>query len=56
MGQERFADVVERFTSGFAADVPAEMIKQWQEEFERGFRRLKNLHEMTVNPAELKTG
>src|SRR5437867_1972708 len=35
MGQERFADVVERFTSGFAGgagDAPAETIKRWQED------------------------
>src|SRR2546428_3966282 len=56
MGEERFADVVERFTGGCAGDVPAETIKQCQEEFERGFRRLKDLHEMAVNPAEPKTG
>jgi len=56
MAQERFADVVERFTSGFAADVPAETIKQWQEELERGFRRLHNLHGLLTNPVEPKTG
>src|SRR2546428_1898963 len=54
MGEERFADVVERFTGGCAGDVPAETVKQGQEEFERGFRRLKNLHEMAVNPVEPK--
>ena len=35
MAQERFADVVERFTSGFngaAAAVSPEVAKQWQEE------------------------
>src|SRR2546430_8089620 len=56
MAQERFADVVERFTGGFAADVPAETIKQWQEELERGFRRLRNLHGLVTNPVEPKTG
>src|SRR5207302_8688896 len=56
MGQERFADVVERFSSGFAADAPAETIKQWQEELERGFRRLRNLQGMVTNPVEPKTG
>src|SRR6266404_6470817 len=56
MGQERFADVVERFTTGFAADTPAETIKQWQEELERGFRRLQNLQGLVTNPVEPKTG
>ena len=56
MAQERFADVVERFTNGYAADVPAETIKQWQEELERGVRRLRNLHELVTNPVEPKTG
>src|SRR2546427_9603641 len=59
MGQERFADVVERFTSGFAGGAgapPAETIKRWQEELERGFRRLGNLHGMGMNPVEPKTG
>src|SRR5437879_766055 len=56
MGQERFADVVERFTTGFAADAPAETIKQWQDELERGFRRLRNLQGMVMNPVEPKTG
>jgi polyhydroxyalkanoate synthase len=56
MAQERFADVVERFTSGFAADAPAETIKKWQEELDRGIRRLRNLHELMTNPVEPKTG
>jgi len=59
MGQERFADVVERFTSGFAGGAgapPAETIKRWQEELERGFRRLANLHGLVTNPVEPKTG
>src|SRR5206468_7605736 len=46
----------ERFTSGFAAEAPAETIKQWQEELERGFRRLRNLHGLVTNPVESKTG
>src|SRR5437867_11479948 len=46
----------ERFTSGFAAEAPAETIKQWQEELERGFRRLRNLHGLVTNPVEPKTG
>src|SRR5438128_8589027 len=59
MGQERFTDVLERFTSGFAGGAgapPAETIKRWQEELERGFRRLGNLHGMVMNPVEPKTG
>ena len=43
MAQERFADVVERFTSGFngaAAAVSPEVAKQWQEELERNVRRM----------------
>src|SRR5215471_8296230 len=56
MAPERFVDVVERFTTGFAADAPAETIKQWQEELERGVRRLHNLHELVTNPVEPKTG
>ena len=46
MAQERFADVVERFTSGFngaAAAVSPEVAKQWQEELERNVRRMTNL-------------
>ena len=56
MAQERFADVVERFTSGFAADALAETVKQWQEELERNLRRMRNLHGLLTNPVEPKTG
>ena len=56
MAPERFADVVERFTSGHAADAPAETIRQWQEELDRGVRRLRNLHGLATNPPEPKTG
>ena len=59
MGQERLADIVERFTHGFAAAPPTaspETIKQWQEELDRNFRRLRNLHAMVASPAEPKTG
>jgi len=56
MAQERFADVVERYTSGFAADAPAEMIKKWQEELDRNVRRMRNLHGLITNPVEPKTG
>jgi len=58
MGPERFADVVERFTNGFAGAVepPVEAVKHWQEEIERGFRRLENLQRLVTNPPEPKTG
>jgi len=58
MGPERFADVVERFTNGFAgaAEPPAEAVTQWQEELERGLRRLENLQRLVTNPPEPKTG
>ena len=62
MGQERFADVVERFTNGYAGAVAAaaqaspETVKQWQQEFERNFKRLQNLHAMITNPVEPQTG
>jgi polyhydroxyalkanoate synthase len=60
MGQERFADVVDRFTSGYpdllGATAPPERVKQWQEEFERATRRLGNLQQMITNPVEPKTG
>ena len=59
MGQERFADVVERFTNGFGAAAPnvsPETIKQWQEELDKNYRRLQNLHAMVTNPAEPKVG
>ena len=46
MAQERFADVVERFTSGFngaTAAVSPEIAKQWQDELDRNVRRMTNL-------------
>src|SRR5712691_3119936 len=58
MGQERFADVVERFTNGFAAAAAAaspETVKQWQEELERNVRRLTNLGKL-VTAGEPRTG
>jgi polyhydroxyalkanoate synthase len=58
MGQERFADIVERFTNGYAelgAPRP-ETVKQWQEELDRAFRRLQNLTAMITNPTEPRTG
>jgi hypothetical protein len=50
MGQERFADVVERFTGVGAGEPPAETVKRWQEELERGFRRLKRNKRATRSP------
>jgi polyhydroxyalkanoate synthase subunit PhaC len=58
MAQERFADVVERFANGYA-DVAAaspETVKKWQDELERGFKRMKNLAEMVQRTAEPRTG
>jgi polyhydroxyalkanoate synthase len=58
MGQERFADVVERYTDGYGGG-PApspEVIRQWQEEMDRQQRRLTNLHQMMTNPVEPRTG
>ena len=56
MGPERFADVVERFTGVGAGEPPAETVKRWQEELERGFRRLQNFHGLVTNPVEPRTG
>jgi polyhydroxyalkanoate synthase len=62
MAQERFADVVERFTDGFglppgspAAATP-ETTRQWQEELDRNVRRMRNLARMLTDPIEPKTG
>jgi poly(3-hydroxyalkanoate) synthetase len=60
MGQERFADVVERFTHGFGGgngSAPGpEVLKQWQEELDRNVKRMENLHRMVTSPAEPRTG
>jgi polyhydroxyalkanoate synthase len=57
MGQERFADVVERFTSGFEADPASrEVVRRWQEELERNGRRLQNLMKLMTGPVEPRTG
>lgn len=59
MGQERFADVVERFANGFG-DGPAapspEAFKQWVQEIDRTIRRFQNLHAMVTRPAEPRVG
>ena len=59
MGQERFADIVERFANGYrdgAAGVSPDVLRRWQEELERQQRRAKNLADMVVNPTEPKVG
>lgn len=59
MAQERFADVVERFTQGFVngpARPPAASLQQWTEELERNAKRLRNLTEMVLSPSEPKVG
>ena len=59
MAQERFADIVERFTHGYAeqdGQVSAQLTKQWQEELDRQRRRFANLARMVGNPTEPKTG
>ncbi|MBI4634832.1 MAG: alpha/beta fold hydrolase [Candidatus Rokubacteria bacterium] len=58
MGQERFADVVERFTNGYErlAAASPETIRQWQEEMDRNFKRMKNLAGMVLDPQEPRTG
>ena len=59
MAQERFADVVERFTNGFggaAAGPPSpERLKQWHEELERNVKRVSNLARLAT-AADPKTG
>jgi len=59
MGQERFADIVERFASGYrdgAAAAEPGPVRRWQEEIERQQRRTQNLAEMLLNPTEPKVG
>jgi polyhydroxyalkanoate synthase len=60
MGEERFADVVERFTNGYAdllgATGSAELVKQWQEELDRTTRRLANGMRMALAPSEPRVG
>jgi polyhydroxyalkanoate synthase len=58
MGQERFADVVERFTIGH--DGPGatarDVAREWQQELDRNLRRMKNLSTLVLSPAEPRTG
>jgi polyhydroxyalkanoate synthase len=59
MGQERFADVVERFTQGyggFPVDESPERVRQWQEELERNLKRVRNLQQIVTAPVEPRTG
>ena len=60
MGQERFADIVERFASGHRDGVGAapdpETMHRWEEEIERQYRRARNLVEMVASPTEPKVG
>src|SRR2546430_16394265 len=59
MGQERFADIVERFAAGYrdgAAAVDPDAARRWQEELERQGRRARNLSDMMLNPTEPKVG
>ena len=59
MGQERFADIVERFAAGYrdgAAAVDPDAARRWQEEIERQVRRAQNLSEMMLSPTEPKVG
>src|SRR5688572_15402551 len=61
MGLERFADIVERFASGYRDGVGTvepepDTVRRWQEEFERQRRRAQNLSEMLVNPTEPRVG
>jgi polyhydroxyalkanoate synthase subunit PhaC len=60
MGQERFAEIVDRFTNGYpdllrAAGSP-EAAKQWQQEIDRNVRRLTNLTAMVTSAKEPRTG
>ncbi len=59
MAQERFADAVERFTRGDLNGEPPgapEVVKRWQEEFERNVKRVRNLTDMVFNPPDPKVG
>ena len=59
MGQERFADLVDRFAGGYgngAAAVDPDTARRWQEEIDRQARRAQNLSEMILNPTEPKVG
>jgi polyhydroxyalkanoate synthase len=57
VAQERFADMVDRFTTaGERGAVSPETVKQWQEHVDRTLLRLKNVTQLTANPTEPRTG
>jgi polyhydroxyalkanoate synthase len=57
MAQERFADMVDRFTRGDErASLSPEAVKQWEEHVHRTMLRMRNLTQLTVNPVESRTG
>jgi polyhydroxyalkanoate synthase len=59
MAQERFADVVERLTRGTLpgeGPVASEVVRQWQDEFDRNVKRVRNLTDMVLNPTSPKVG
>jgi polyhydroxyalkanoate synthase len=60
VGQERFADVVERFANGYVdatgITVDPDVVKRWQEELDRNVRRLRNFAQMVGNPTEPRVG
>jgi polyhydroxyalkanoate synthase len=59
MGQERFADMVERFANGFGdgRGAPApEAVKQWTEEVDRTMRRFANLGRIATGQEGVRTG
>jgi polyhydroxyalkanoate synthase len=56
MAPERLADVVERFTRGDLKGGAPEAVAQWQEEFDRNVKRVRNLTGMVLNPTEPKVG
>jgi polyhydroxyalkanoate synthase len=70
MAPERSADVAERVTLGYSkaetggtrgdlnGELPGspDVVKQWQDEFERNVKRVRNLTDMMLNPATPKVG
>jgi poly[(R)-3-hydroxyalkanoate] polymerase subunit PhaC len=57
MGQERFADVVERFTRGYEAPPPpGETRPRWTEELDRARRRMANFTRLLTDPVEPRIG
>src|SRR5207302_2911051 len=57
MGQERFAEVVERFTQGYAAPPPApEVLTRWTDEFERARLRASNFARQVLDPSDPRPG